>query len=424
VFANTGQGPIVGKTVELEAVRADGNTVPIELSVSSFQMGGKWNAVGVARDITERRETQLRLQENEKALQEEHNSIAEANKLLSMQAEELQSHGAQMEYLTQLGEYLQVCASDEEAHQVIAQFGGKLFPDSSGELLIFKESKNWIVRVASWGDRVCSRSGFAVADCWSIRRGQPHLYHQANPGPRCPHIAPDVVCCVCVPLVLMGEIFGIMHVQWAKTIDQEDEKLVTRLTGDAALALTNLRLRKQLKDLSIRDPLTGLFNRRYLEEFFEQELIRSRRKSNQLSVLMLDIDHFKSFNDTFGHEAGDAVLFELGRFFKREMRGSDVTCRYGGEEFILLLPETSIDNAERRAEQLRNNVKSLQVKFLDQILPEINVSLGIASFPDHGDSMGELIRNADLALYKAKEEGRDRVCIAPKSLDSIEQSSF
>lgn len=423
-FASNGQGPLVGKTIELEAIRADGATVPIELSVSSFQLDGKWNAVGVARDISERRETQLRLIENEEALKMERNSIAEANILLSQQADELKKHGAQMEYLTQLGEYLQVCATDEEAHDVIAQFGGMLFPDSSGELLIFKDSKNLVVRVACWGDRVSERSGFPVGDCWAIRRGQPHVYDSVNPGPRCLHTAPDVIGCVCVPLVLMGEITGIMHVEWAKAVEQEDEKLVTRLTGDAALALTNLRLRKQLKDLSIRDPLTELFNRRYLEEFFEQELIRSRRKACHLSVIMLDIDHFKKFNDTFGHEAGDAVLYELGRFFKKEMRGSDVICRYGGEEFIILLPETAIDTAQRRAEQLRNNVRSQEVKFLDQILPQIKLSLGVASFPDHGDSMAELVRSADMALYKAKEEGRDRVCVAPESVRSIELPSF
>ncbi len=423
-FASTGEGSLVGKIVELEAIRADRGMVPIELSVSSFQLNGKWNAVGVARDISERREIQARLKESKEALEAEHNSIAEANKMLSVQAEELQSHGAQMEYLTQLGEYLQVCATDEETHEVIGQFGGKLFPDTSGELLIFKESKNWIVRVASWGEHVAARTGFPVGDCWSIRLGQPHLYNNGKPGPRCPHIAPDVIGCLCVPLVLMGEIFGIMHVEWKKTVDQEDEKLVTRLTGDAALALTNLRLRKQLEDLSIRDPLTGLFNRRYLEEFFAQELIRSRRKSGALSVVMLDIDHFKRFNDTYGHEAGDAVLYELGKFFKREMRGSDVTCRYGGEEFIVLLPETTVDTAMRRAEQLRKSVKSLHVKFIDQILPEINLSMGVASFPGHGDSMEELIRKADMALYAAKEEGRDRVCVAPARVDSIEHSSF
>ncbi len=419
-FALTGKGPLVGKTVEVEAIREDGTMVPIELSISSFLLDNKWNAVGIARDISERLETQRRLKENEQALIMEHSETMDANKLLHQQAAVLQIHGSQMEYLTQLGEFLQVCANDEEAHEVIAKFGGMLFPESSGELYIFKESRNWVVRVAGWGEHVSHPSGFPVSECWALRRGQPHLYNEMMPGPRCPHTANNAVGCLCVPLVLMGEIFGIMHVQWTKPVNHEDEKLVTRLAADAALALTNLRLRKQLKDLSIRDPLTGLFNRRYLEEFFEQELIRSRRKSGQLSVIMIDIDHFKKFNDTFGHEAGDAVLYELGKFFKHEMRGSDVTCRYGGEEFILLLPETAVDAAQRRAEQLRKNVKSMQVKFLDNVLPEINLSLGVATFPDHGDCTEELIRKADTALYAAKEEGRDRVCLAPSTVVSTQ----
>jgi diguanylate cyclase (GGDEF)-like protein len=211
---------------------------------------------------------------------------------------------------------------------------------------------------------------------------------------------------------LLGEIYGVMHVRWTIESNPDEDKLVTRLAGDAALALANLRLRKQLKDLSIRDPLTGLFNRRYMEEFFGQEIMRARRKSSQLSVLMIDIDHFKDFNDTYGHEAGDAVLHELGKFLKRQMRESDITCRFGGEEFIVLLSESPLDTAQMRAEHLRKAVKLMRVHSGDELLPEINISVGLAAFPLHGDNIEDIIRAADNALYLAKQQGRDRVCVA------------
>ena len=393
-FSETGRGPIIGKTVELEALRADGSAVSIELAVSSFKLSDKWNAIGIVRDITERKQAQLQLHSKTK---------------------KLQTNASQMELLTQLGEYLQVCVTDEEAFEVVAKFSAKLFPESSGELSILKDSKNWLMTQARWGRQIADTVGFPVNDCWSIRRGQAHFYDSNKPGPRCHHVDSEVVSCLCVPLVLSGVIYGIMHVQWSSPIDEDIQKLVTRLAGDSALALANLKLRKQLQEMSVHDALTGLFNRRYMEEFFNKGLISSRRTSSPFSVLMLDIDHFKNFNDTFGHEAGDAVLAELGHFFKREIRGSDVVCRYGGEEFIILLPGASVENAEKRAELLRKNVQLLEVKCNNQTLPAINLSIGVSSYPNHGDSADELVRAADAALYKAKAEGRDRVTVAVRN---------
>lgn len=410
-FQRTGQGPILGKTLELEAIRADGSEIPVEISVSSIHVEGCYHAVGIVRDISERRKAELKVKNAEEALLAEKNTIARANETLSSQANELSKHAQQMELLTQLGEYLQICSSDQEAHSIVAQFAEKLFPNSSGALFIFKESRNWLERVSAWGADTDDIKGFPVTDCWSIRRGQPHSFSTSCAGPQCSH-AESAENSLCVPLVLLGEIYGVMHVRWTIESNPDEDKLVTRLAGDAALALANLRLRKQLKDLSIRDPLTGLFNRRYMEEFFGQEIMRARRKSSQLSVLMIDIDHFKDFNDTYGHEAGDAVLHELGKFLKRQMRESDITCRFGGEEFIVLLSESPLDTAQMRAEHLRKAVKLMRVHSGDELLPEINISVGLAAFPLHGDNIEDIIRAADNALYLAKQQGRDRVCVA------------
>jgi diguanylate cyclase (GGDEF)-like protein len=173
--------------------------------------------------------------------------------------------------------------------------------------------------------------------------------------------------------------------------------------------------RKQLKDLSLRDQLTGLFNRRYMEEFFARELARSRRKSTPLSVLMIDLDHFKKINDTFGHKAGDVILRELGGFLKNQLRATDIICRYGGEEFVVILPESSIESARRRAEQLREGVKNLNTKYGAEPLPQINISVGVAAFQDNGESIDEIICAADAALYQAKNLGRDRTCVAART---------
>ncbi len=179
-----------------------------------------------------------------------------------------------------------------------------------------------------------------------------------------------------------------------------------------ALALTNLRLRETLREQAVRDALTGLFNRRYLEETMEREVRRAERKGAPLGIIMLDLDHFKNFNDTFGHEAGDTLLREVGALFQANIRGSDVACRYGGEEFTLLLPDTSREVARRRAEELREAVKNLHLQHQRHNLGSITISAGVALFPEHGDTAAAVMLAADAALYQAKKTGRDRVCVA------------
>ena len=178
-----------------------------------------------------------------------------------------------------------------------------------------------------------------------------------------------------------------------------------------SLALANLRLREVLRGQSIRDPLTGLFNRRFMEESFERELRRAVRGKQQLALLMLDIDHFKRFNDTFGHQAGDALLRALGNLLRHRTRGQDVACRFGGEEFAFILAGTSSEAATKRAELLRKDIAQLNVQHAGLLLGAVTLSFGIAVYPDHGDSTDALLNRADDALYRAKSEGRDKVVI-------------
>ncbi len=185
--------------------------------------------------------------------------------------------------------------------------------------------------------------------------------------------------------------------------------------GQIALSLAKLRLRETLRLQSIRDPLTGLFNRRYMEESLARELRRAARNQRSLGAIMLDLDHFKRFNDTFDHEAGDALLRELGDFLRTRTRCEDIACRYGGEEFALILPEASVEVTRQRAERLRTEFKHLNVEHRGQSLGTVTLPLGIAVFPEHGTSVEDILWAADRALYRAKEEGRDRVVIGELS---------
>jgi diguanylate cyclase (GGDEF)-like protein len=190
----------------------------------------------------------------------------------------------------------------------------------------------------------------------------------------------------------------------------------TRLAATAAehiaLALANLNLRETLRHQAVRDPLTGLFNRRYLEETLERELRRAERRSLPLAVIMLDIDHFKRFNDTFGHDAGDALLPEVGSYLRTHVRPEDIACRYGGEEFTLILPDAPLEPTLRRVDELRQGIARLGIAHRGQPLGTVTISMGVAVFPAHGTSPDALLRVADRALYRAKEQGRDCACVA------------
>jgi diguanylate cyclase (GGDEF)-like protein len=227
---------------------------------------------------------------------------------------------------------------------------------------------------------------------------------------------------MCVPMMAHGETLGMLYFDSGERPVQNElsqtqpsdseQRLAKTLAEHAALALANLNLRETLRIQSVRDPLTGLYNRRYMEESLERELRRSMRKKSPLGVVMLDVDHFKRFNDTFGHEAGDSVLQAVAKLFRSQLRGEDVVCRFGGEEFTVILPEASPEATRQRAEQLREAVKQMVPNFRDQSLEAITLSIGVASFPENGNTGEALLRKADSALYQAKQQGRDRVVIA------------
>ncbi|TMH81326.1 MAG: sensor domain-containing diguanylate cyclase [Betaproteobacteria bacterium] len=272
--------------------------------------------------------------------------------------------------------------------------------------------------------RALQAEAFTVQDCWALRQTQAHWVGDPRTELLCGHVTSDsssVPSYLCVPVFAQGETLGLLHLRRVKEESASPENadsidsclnLATAVAEETGLALANLRVRDTLHEQSIRDPLTGLYNRRFLEEFLLRELARADRKKHALSIITLDIDHFKRINDTLGHGAGDIVLRRVGLLLQGYVRESDIACRVGGEEFSLLLPEASMQIAAPRAENIRAGVHELRLKYDGHNLGAITISLGVAAFPEHGTTPDTLIRAADQALYDAKSRGRDRVASA------------
>ena len=253
-------------------------------------------------------------------------------------------------------------------------------------------------------------AAFTATDCWALRRGRVYPPAGSPKALPCRHLAPgQEEGSLCVPIAVTGKTIGLFH---ALRLPAESQAFAVSVAEHIGLALSNLMLRTDLRQLSIRDPLTGLFNRRYMEETLELEISRAERKEHAIGVIMLDIDHFKTFNDRFGHAAGDELLQSLGQLIRANLRAGDVACRYGGEEFVLIMPEASEEAAQRRAEELRVRAHEMEVRHLDTVLGPVSLSLGVGLYPDHGRTRDAILAAADAALYKAKQAGRDRVVIA------------
>ena len=393
-------------------LRKDGKLIDVELNaVSLLQDGEVRGAYAIYKDISD----QVRAAEQA----EEH--AASLNRLV----EELRLQTSQMALLSEMGDLLQCCATAEEAYSVVAQSGKKLFSAPiSGILYAFKSSRNALESVTTWGESHSSEAVFAPEVCWALRRGHPHWSGDPSQGISCAHIKdPEKATHLCVPMVGQGDTVGILCLEFpnaeqtqtkvaADASRESQQRLATTVAAQVALSLASLRLRETLRDQSIRDPLTGLFNRRFMQESLDRELQRAKRKKRPLAVVFIDLDHFKRFNDTFGHAAGDLILRTMGELFLRHFRGDDVICRYGGEEFAIILPESSAKDAAKRANLLRIEASKISMRHLGQVLDSVTLSIGVAAFPEHGSTTEQILRMADQSLYQSKTEGRDRVTVA------------
>ena len=330
---------------------------------------------------------------------------------------ELRAKHAETTLLLQLGELLQASRNIDEACVIIGQFAPQYFDEQPGSLALFNATHNLLETRAAWcqadGGAASSQVVFSADDCWALRRGRSHSVGPTRAPLVCKHVPePRPVASQCTPLLAQGEVLGVLHLTSSHKITEEFRKRAAILGEQISMALANLALREKLRNQSIRDPLTGLFNRRYTEETLDREIRRSARTQEPLAVLMFDVDHFKRFNDTFGHEAGDQVLREIGNVLTAHTRGSDIVSRMGGEELLIVLPGASGPDAEAKAEELRLQISKLRLVHAGRDLGEVTTSVGVAMYPAHGSAVLELMRAADSALYTAKREGRDRVIVA------------
>ncbi len=310
---------------------------------------------------------------------------------------------------------LQSAQNLDEAMELTSSTFERLLPHLGGQCYLARASRDFLESRASFGTpAIASSDAFPPHDCWALRRGQPH-HNRAGGSVRCAHLEHGAslaaISTLCIPLSAQGETLGMLHASGPADGSEEDnDAAIIELMGEQlALAIANLRLRETLRQQSLRDPLTGLFNRRYFEESLRREMLRCERRRLPLALLVLDIDHFKSFNDSQGHSAGDAVLAHVGRCVASLVRAEDMACRYGGEEFTIVMPETDAASGVARAEAIRRAVSQQTISHNGRTLGPVTVSIGVAAFPHDGVTPELLFEVADAALYQAKAEGRNRV---------------
>jgi diguanylate cyclase (GGDEF)-like protein len=310
-----------------------------------------------------------------------------------------QRQSAEMSQINELGNLLQSCENRKEVFTLIPHRMSHMFPESSGALSVVNSSRTRTEPVAQWGPLPPIERSLT----WDL--------------------LPSDADSITATLIAHDEVMGVLAVQdnlqpesdpptYSEEEIEHRRQVASALAEQIALTVSNLDLREALQIQAIRDPLTGLFNRRYMREFLEREIHRANRHRHPLAVLMMDIDHFKRYNDSFGHAAGDAALRLVGETLLKSVRADDMACRYGGEEFVVILAQCPLAQAVIRGEQIRARLRDLYTSRPDELPAVVTVSIGIAAFHETTDEMDLLLRLADDALYQAKHEGRDRVVVA------------
>lgn len=374
---------------------------------------------GFLSDINAKKVAQ---ESQEKILEDTEAMVNERTIELSNRIAELEHRNQLNRYMGEMGDMLQSCRSIEETFPVINQYLKVFFPGDNCTLFLHDSEKQMIDRVVPPLTEADQLNSMTNESCWALRQGKSYLFQDMDQELSCGHVNTAPHGYLCIPLIAHGVTIGLFHIIFQDPKEAPEDEIVmpmdrkmrlsSRLAEHLSLALANLTLQEELKIKSIQDSLTGLANRRHMEEIMQRQFHRLMRYTTPCSLLMLDVDHFKIFNDTYGHDMGDYVLQELGKYLKENTRGEDLACRFGGEEFIIILVDTDMETAFQKAERIRAEIaKEISIPYQSENL-HVTVSIGVATSPAHGRNTTELLKSADNALYVAKGNGRNRVEVA------------
>jgi len=389
-----------------------GHYIDVQMDVSLLrdEQGAPLHLIAQIQDITERKQLEKKLRDNNLKLESSLSQIIRWNREISA--------------LSELSKTLQYCDSLDELGTAFGSIAEALFSQHAGTLYVIGRDDDELTPLVRWGQPSDGHDqAFNCWNCWGMRTGQPRWSDQGD-GQHCDHVhLADGGLALCLPLRIQGSQIGLLCLYpdpaHLPPSDVEGREELLRLAIMAAdridIGIANVRLRETLREQTVRDPLTGLYNRRHLDDTLQREISRARRSGEPLSLLMMDVDHFKRINDRRGHDFGDRALRLISQTLTDACRGSDLVFRHGGEEFAVLMPGLSPEDAEQKAAELRQRITAAGEQLLDQGPHGLTVSVGIASFPDTADSPQNLMQRADRALYQAKHNGRNCVAVSPKN---------
>lgn len=322
--------------------------------------------------------------------------------------------------LNEFGDWLQTCKSLEELYEVVKRFLEEMLPGSQGELYIYSNSRDVLDGVLSWG-RTQIQDHIHPDSCWGLRRGRGYQFSSERICFECAHVATikhlPIEAYTCIPIVAHGDTVGLLHIRYGGGAEvrgraKNPTSFAAKCGELVSLAIANVRLRGELHEQSTRDVLTGLRNRRYCIDTLTTLKATFQRTGNPFAIISFDVDKFKEFNDNFGHDAGDAVLQRLADIMKDDLVEDQISCRFGGEEFLIVLPNTNGEIAADVAEELRVRVMNAEVWYAGKPLPTISISCGVSVYAEPSNTIQAVLKEADLALYRAKGNGRNRVEVA------------
>jgi len=373
------------------------------------------STLAVLRDITE-------MKRNEEALRSIKSQLEQTIK-------KLEEQNKQANIFIQMSDAFQFAQDEKEIIKIAMIYARQFFPQESGTLYLKRPESQPLQRDEFWGEFKFKADYFFPDECWALRKGQVHSTENPEKDIICPHLLLEEKLpgpSLCIPLTAFGESIGLLVMTCCRAKDERERGLpeversqrrwlALNFSQRLATSTFTIRLRESLREQSVRDPLTGLYNRRFLEESLSREIFRAQRSGSMIAVIMLDLDHFKQFNDLYGHDAGDIVLQEISRTLQKSVRREDIVCRYGGEEFAIIMPTASRETAIKRAENILDKVRHQEIHYRGNLFQKLSLSIGLAFYPANGLTAEEVLQAADMALLEAKRTGRNKLIMATKN---------